>query len=467
MMRNWNRREFTRNAGMLALFSPFISLLDPKVARAQAAPGRAKYLLIMVANGSDPAAWNPAGSSPGNITFSSFTEPLSVVKNDVILLNRFDSQGSAGSHGAIGGLTGTGQYSQSVMSLDEWVSADLRSRGILTQVPSIHLGGVSSGGGAQPGLRFVNNGLQSPTFSLTQAFSNIFDGTAPAPPPPPPAGGGTPAPVGPSPEEIRLRRRQSILDSVKGEIAQLESSLGGLEKEKLQLHADSIRQLEERIAQQLSIQQGSTGGGAVEQPGVPAAPAFISPVACQQPGNLPGGLQPVENSRVHLSLAVTAFACDITRVALVEFGHHQSCPVDIAGANGDWHNDFMHAQGAPRTKLQAMEQYLSARFAETVAQLKATPAPDGAGTLFDQTFFLWAREMGDAVVHAGNDMPFVISGRAGGYLRAGNSYINGGGAAHLQVLAAAAEAMGATNLSTLGGPGKSAADRTPAAGLRA
>jgi hypothetical protein len=102
-----------------------------------------------------------------------------------------------------------------------------------------------------------------------------------------------------------------------------------------------------------------------------------------------------------------------------------------------------------------------------VGQLKATQAPDGSGTLFDQTYVLWAREMGDAVVHAGNDMPFVITGRAGGYLRNGNGYINGGGAAHLQVLASAAEAMGATDLSTIGGPGKSAGDRTPAAALRA
>lgn len=467
-MRNWNRREFTRNAGMLALFSPFISLLDPTVAHAQSGPGRAKYLLIIVSNGTEPGAWNPAGSSPNSITFSQMTEPLAAIRNDVILANRFDSQGSAGNHGSIGAITGNGQYSPQVISLDEWVAQDLRRRGIITQVPSVHLGGVAgNNGSAQPGVRFVNNGLQAPTFSLTQAFSNIFDGAAAPPPPPPATGGGTPAPTGPSPEELRLRRRQSILDVIRGEITQLERSLGGLEREKLQLHTESIRQLEERIAQQLSIatgqpapQQPSTGGGAPAQ-------QFITPVACQQPGNLQGGLQPIENSRVHMQMAITAFACDITRVALVEFGHHQSCPVNIPDANGDWHNDFMHAQGAPRTRLIATERWMSDRIVEAVAQLKATQAPDGSGTLFDQTYVLWAREMGDAVVHAGNDMPFVITGRAGGYLRNGNGYINGGGAAHLQVLASAAEAMGATDLSTIGGPGKSAGDRTPHPGLRA
>jgi Protein of unknown function (DUF1552) len=458
MMRNWNRREFTRNVGMLAMFSPFMGLLDPKLAVAQGRPGNAKYLLIVVSNGTDPGVWNPAGSSTGNITFSQMTSPLQAIKNDVLLLNRFDSQGSASSHGSIGAITGSGGYSGELLSLDEWVARDLRQRGIQTQVPSIHLGGV----GGQDGVRFSNNRLQPPTFSLTQAFSNIFDGTAVAPPPVT-TPGTPPPPAGPSPEEIRLVRRQSILDGVRNELTHLGRSLGGLEKEKLQLHEASLRQLEERIAQQLSIVQGTVQ----EQPPGNTGPTvqFISPVACQQPGNLPSGQQPIENSRTHLSMAVTAFACDITRVALVEFGHHQSCPVDIPDATGDWHNDFMHSQGAPRTKLIATERYMSERLVEAVAQLKATPAPDGEGTLFDQTYVLWAREMGDAVVHAGNDMPFVVTGRAGGYLRAGNGYLQGGGAAHLQVLASAAEAMGATNLSTIGGPGKTAADRTPFAGL--
>ncbi len=447
---------------MLALFSPFISLIEPKLARAQT-PGRAKYLLIIVSNGTDPGVWNPAGSSAGNITFSEMTGTLAPIKNDVILLNNFDSKGSAGSHGAIGAITGSGQYDQRLLSLDQWVADDLRSRNILTQVPSVHLGGVASAGGsAQPGVAFRNNSLLSPTFSLTQAFNNIFDGTAP--PAPPPVTGGEPAPTGPSAEEIRLRRRQSILDVVTADIRQLERSLGSLEREKLQIHADSIRQLEERIAQQLAIQEGPVA----TTPGTPAAPTpqFIVPVACNEPGNLAGGLQPIENSQVHMSMAITAFACDVTRVALVEFGHHQSCNVNIPGANGDWHNDFMHAQGSPRTRLIATERWMGDRFVEAVQQLKATQAPDGSGTLYDQTYILWAREMGDAVVHAGNNMPFVVAGGAGGYLRGGNSYLSGGGAAHLQVLASAAEAMGATNLSSLGGPGAAAGDRTPFNGLK-
>jgi hypothetical protein len=453
MMRNWNRREFTRNVAMLTLFSPFIRLIEPSVARAQAvATGPAKYLLLVVSNGSDPALLQPGGNGP----FSTALSPLSQIAGDTFFLNQFDSKGTAGNHGAPGALSAA-QYIQRE-SLDHFVAGDLRSRGILTQVPSLHLGGVKG----QQGISFRNNGLQVPQFDVAEAFRTIFDGTA-APPPPAPTTPGEVVATGPSETTMRLLRRQSVLDAVSGDVGQLQRIFNGLEREKLDLHIASIRELETRIGQQLSIAQGGqtappVGGGAV------AAPAFITPVACQQPNNRAGD-QPITNSGIHLELATAAFACDITRVALVEFGHHQSCPVDIPGAQGDWHNDFMHAS-TDRSRLVATEQFMSTQIVNTVNRLKATQAPDGNGTLYDQTFILWAREMGDAVNHAGSNMPFVVTGGAGGYLRNGNAYLQGNGAFHLRVLMNAAEAMGVRDMSKFGDPGAGAADRTPFDGLK-
>jgi hypothetical protein len=456
MMRKWNRREFTRNVGMLTLFSPFIRLLDPSVAQAQAvATGPAKYLLMIVSNGGDPGMLQPGAGA-----FSDALAPLRAIGGDAFFLNRFDSKGTAGNHAAPGALSAA-NYEQTE-SLDHFVANDLRARGVITQVPSLHLGGVKG----QQGISFRNNGLQVPQFEVSEAFRTIFDGTGAPPPPAPTTGGQPPVATGPSATEIRLLRRQSVLDSVKGDISQLEAAFNGLEREKLQLHIASIRELETRIGQNLQIAQGSTatpgaGGGA------PAVPAFISPVACQQPQNRPGD-QPIANSSIHLELATAAFACDITRVALVEFGHHQSCPVSIPGANGDWHNDFMHSDSGNRARLLATEQFMSTQIVNTIARLKAVQAPDGNGTLYDQTFILWAREMGDAVVHAGDNMPFVVSGGAGGYLRGGrNAYLQGGGASHLRVLLNAAEAMGARNTSGLGAKNLSGADRTAFDGLKA
>jgi hypothetical protein len=455
MMRKWNRREFTRNVGMLTLFSPFIRLLDPSVAQAQAvATGPAKYLLMIVSNGGDPNMLQPGAGA-----FADALAPLRTIGADAFFLNRFDSKGTAGNHAAPGALSAA-NYSQTE-SLDNFVANDLRARGVLTQVPSLHLGGVKG----QQGISFRNNGLQVPQFEVSEAFRTIFDGTGAPPAPTPATGGEAPVATGPSATEIRLLRRQSVLDAVKGDISQLEAAFNGLEKEKLQLHIASIRELETRIGQNLSIAQGTTAtpgaaGGA-------AVPAFISPVACQQPQSRAGD-QAVTNSAIHVELATAAFACDITRVALVEFGHHQSCPVNIPGAQGDWHNDFMHSDSGNRARLAATEQFMSTQIVNTVTRLKAIQAPDGNGTLYDQTFILWAREMGDAVVHAGDNMPFVVSGGAGGYLRGGrNTYLQGGGASHLRVLLAAAEAMGARDTSRFGAPDLGGADRTAFDGLKA
>jgi hypothetical protein len=451
MMRNWNRREFTRNVGMMTLFSPFIGMLEPSLAKAQTA-GAAKYLLIVTSNGTDPAIWQPlAGSGAGGINFSPALEPLAAIRNDVILLNQFDSKGTAGNHGSFGGLSGN-NFGRTE-SLDFFVAGDLRARGVLTQVPSLHLGGVKG----QPGISF-RNGLQVPQFDVSEAFRTIFDGTAP-PPPPAPTTPDEPAPTGPSATTMRLLRRQSVLDAVKADVSLLERAFSGLEREKLQLHIASIRELETRIGQQLQIEQGAT---VTPQPGAPATPqpSFVQPVACERPGSLANNLQPVENSALHVQLATTAFACDITRVAHVEFGHHQSCPVNIPGAQGDWHNDFMHAS-QNRTPLINTEKFVSQVIVDTVARLKATPAPDGAGTLYDQTFIIWVREMGDAVIHAGNNMPFVVTGGAGGYLRPGNAYLTGGSAFHLRLLMNAAEAMGARDMTNFGMPTAGATDRTP------
>ena len=155
----------------------------------------------------------------------------------------------------------------------------------------------------------------------------------------------------------------------------------------------------------------------------------------------------------HLELAITAFACDITRVAAVQFGHHQNTQVSIAevGNPGNWHNDFIHGDN-PRMRLTNLERWLALQFVAAANKLKSLPAPTGTGTLFDQTLMVWARDMGDAVAHNGNDMRFVFSGGAGGFLKtsANGRYIDGGGQAHQRALTTCGAAMGITDFNGFG-----------------
>jgi hypothetical protein len=421
-MKSYNRRDFTRHLGLTALFSPFLSLLESQPA--QAAAGKAKYLFIFFTSGTEPAVWSPKGSSATSINFSPMTEPLAAIKDNLVIVEQLNSNGTASGHGSPGGLTGL-NWNAPMISLEQFVSDKLRAAGIKTQVPNLILGGVPA---EQQTTFYRESRALSPIASPSAAYQAVFGGGTPSPTPT----DGMPA------VDDRLRRRKSVLDVMKNELTQLSKTLGKFESEKLEVHTDSIRQLEERLAQQA---EGSMGGGVV-------------PVANCMAGANPGaGADPLASSVLHMDVAINAFACDITRVAAVQFGHHQSTQVSLpeVGDPGDWHNGFLHSDN-PRTRLVKLEQWLSKQFVAAATKLKALPAPDGSGTLFDQTLMIWARDMGDAVAHDGTDMRFVFSGGAGGYLQksAGGRYVAGGGKPHLCALLNAAEAMGITDFTGFG-----------------
>lgn len=423
-MRTFSRREFTRTAAMATLCAPFLNLLDPRPARA--APGKAKYFLLFYSNGTDTAVWTPKGSSESSITFSPMTELLAPIKGDITIVEKLDSKGSAASHGSPGGLCGNNYGATPLLSIEQFISDGLKTLGVKTPVANLLLGGSNEA--PQQTTFYRDNTAITPVFSPTAAYQAIFSGFKPST-----GGGGTTTP--PAGDDARTARRKKSLERVKAELTHLRSALGNTEGRKLDLHLDSLAQLQARMDGASTM---GGGGGPVVNCTVPAKPTVAN--------------QALLNSSIHLELAINAFACDITRVAAVQFGHHQQCAVDLPGVKGDYHNDFMHGDQPPHARLATLERWLCDQFVAGVKQLKSLPAPDGNGTLYDQTFIMWARDMGDAPMHTGDNMRFVFSGGAGGYLKKSSNgrYLQGGGEHHQRALLSAAEAMGLTNLTAFG-----------------
>jgi hypothetical protein len=426
------RRAFLESAGLATLFAPFLGLLRAPEAKAQA-PGPFENLLLFCTPGTDVTQWSPRGSTDMAVSFSEMTEPLSAIKSNVILVEKLSSNGTADSHGAPGGLTGIGYGAPTHISIEQWVSDRLPQ----APIKNVLLGGVST---EQQTTFFRDGRALSPITSLSAAHQAIFGGFMPADPM---------APVDPMTPDDKLRRRRSMLDLVKAELTALSDTLGAAERQKLELHADSIRQLE------LTLQSGSGGG---------TPPA----TSCTVPA-VPGAETDVLlNSAKHLELAVNALACGRTHVAAVQFGHHQNTQVSLpeVGAPGDWHNTFMHSDMAPRRRLIELEKWLCKQFVAAVESLKAIPLADGSGTLFDKTLVVWARDMGDGVLHSGSDMRFVFAGGANGYLKLSSEgrYIDGKGAAHQNALISICDALGVDDYQ---GFGSSSIARAPLAGLKA
>jgi len=420
--------------------------LNPSPARA--APGKAKYFLLFFSNGTDVAAWSPKGSTESNIAFNPMTEILAPIKGDITIVEKLDSKGTAAGHGAPGGLCGGTWGANPLLSIEQFISDGLTAAGVKTPIANLLLGGSNE---AAQSTFYRDNTVLTPILSPAAAYQAIFSGFTP-----PSTSGPTTPPT--ATDTARSNRRKKSLERIKNELTQLRDTLGATEGKKLDLHLDSLAQLRARI-------DGSANGLGS---GSGAGPA----TGCSQPGKPTPANQALLNSSIHLDLAINAFACDITRVAAVQFGNHQQCAVELTDINGDanadikgdYHNDFMHADSAPRTRLLLLERWLCQQFLSAVQKLKSLRAPDDSGTLYDQTLILWARDMADAPLHTGDDMRFIFAGGAGGYLKKSDNgrYLQGGGEPHQRALLSAAEAMGITNLS---GFGDSASSHVPLANL--
>jgi hypothetical protein len=70
--------------------------------------------------------------------------------------------------------------------------------------------------------------------------------------------------------------------------------------------------------------------------------------------------------------------------------------------------------------------------------------------MLDNTIVLWAKELADGRRHDGKSVPFILAGKAGGYLKTGR-YLNFNGAPHQKLLVSVCQAMGLTN-PTFGDP---------------
>ncbi len=434
LSKRWSRREFVRSAGLASLFAPFLSVLDNHPAQAQGT-GQAKYLLLFITHGTDVGKWASQGSDSSITSFSAMTEPLGAIKDSLILMDGVSGGGLCSSHGSPGGLCGATWGANPLISIDQFISDKLRAAGNNTLIPHLVLG---DGTTEQKTMFWRDNQPLTPVASPTSAYSAIFSGqTAPAPG----TDGQTPG------VDPRLARRQSILDLLGGEINELEQALGVEERAKLEVHTESLRQIEARIAAQSG--QGDSG--------------TVQPVTCSAPAQPSSTGKLLPDTSLLLQMAVSAFGCDLTRVASVQFGHHQSTPVDLPNVTGEWHNEFLHSPNKA-AELVKLEQWLSQQFVDAALQLQSLPAPDGDGTLYDQTMMVWARDMGDSVNHGDSNMVYVFAGGAGGYLQhSGNGrYIKASGG-HIKALLNCAEAMGVTNYNGFG----SGSDKTPFAQLKA
>mgnify|MGYP003593387813 CR=1 FL=1 len=408
-------------------------------AQADAPRGVAKRILFFYfpdgvpEPGGSGGKWFPSGQDT-SFSLSENLAPLARYKNDSIFVRGLSMGGTdSGSHpgGAKKLLTavdgGQGE------SIDRWLSRNL-SAAAAAPVSHLYLGAMAAQNNAS-GDKFISypsaGVTVAPEDDPRAAFQRVFGGLT--------SGGG--APSGPDPEDV------SVLDSALADLADLRKRAGDVDKAKLELHLEALRDVEKRVKG-----LGAGALGTCESPKVDLA--AITSNKLYDAASFPAIL------RAQSDVMVQAMACGLTRVGVLQCSQHTSELImsrfpgtPLERPNFDMRSHQASHYGDPSdpkfADYTAQRTWFVSQAAYVLDQLAARP--EGAGTMLDNSLVVLCSEVSDGNTHSHDNMPFVVCGRGGGALRAGR-LLDANGRRHGELWVALAQAMGAS-LSSFGSGG--------------
>jgi hypothetical protein len=199
--------------------------------------------------------------------------------------------------------------------------------------------------------------------------------------------------------QASLRRRASLLDFVKDDIARLERTLGPSDRAKVGRYLDSVREVERRIQK--------AEADVADNP----LPDLDRPVGA------PGAY--ADHARLMFDLQVLAMQGDVTRVITFQLARETSNRTYPEIGVPDPHHPLSHHGNDPEkiAKIAKINQFHVSLFAEFLCKLKATK--EGDGSLLDHSLILYGSGMGNPNVHDHINLPILVAGGAAGGMKGG------------------------------------------------
>ena len=196
----------------------------------------------------------------------------------------------------------------------------------------------------------------------------------------------------------RIRKDQSILDSVTEKVAELERGLGPNDRMRMNEYLEAVRDIERRI--QKAEEQSDRELPEVDQPaGVPAAYD--------------------DHAKLMFDLQVLAYQTDLTRVITLMLSRELSGrPYPEIGVP-DSHHPTSHHREDPTLyeKITKINEYHTTLLSYYLEKLRATP--DGDGNLLDHMMLLYGAGMSDSNRHDNKGLPLLLVGGGSGALGKG------------------------------------------------
>jgi hypothetical protein len=402
------RRTFLRGAGVIVGL-PLLDAMVPAFARAaevRKAPVHLAYLYVP--NGMatmdywTPSYKGPLGELPRNL------KAIEPFKNDVMMLSHLTCNGGrslldgAGDHARATGAYLTGiQPRKTLGDVKAGISADqviAQKIGGKTRFASLELGmeDAQQAGDCDSGYScaYTNNLAWTsesqplpPVLDPRALFERLFgDDTDLAP-------------------EARTRRnlfRRSILDFAVGDSRELASRVGASDKRKLDEYLTSVRDVERRI-QRAEADHDQIDPHMEIPAGVPQTFA--------------------EHFALMTDLLAIAFQADLTRVATFLVMREGSQRIYRELGISDGHHSLTHHMGdkAKMEKVAQINHHHMVQFAAWLEKLKSTQ--DGECSLLDNSIIVYGSGLGDCNAHTHHDVPTLIAGRGGDYLKPGRRIV--------------------------------------------
>jgi hypothetical protein len=367
-----NRRQLLKALGVSAAAAPLIPSLD-----AWGAGPKKRLLLLFTSSGTIPETWYPTGTETAwTFPKGGSLEPLAKHQASMILMKGLNrgASGGGGHEQSMGGLwTGNSCLNSNALapSVDQIIAKKLGPMHAADGVPfaSLPFGVMSFYAGEgditskiknnNPYMIHGDGGAKiasecSPYVMFDKLFANLMPGAPPA-----------------QMDQIRAEKR-SIIDAVKGDLADVQNVVARDDKLKISSHLDAVRDIERRL----------DAGGAALMGAIPDRP--MAGIALDRTANYPQ-LIDIMNKMV-----VAAFSTDRTRIASLQYSRGFSQIVHKwVGANSA-HHTLSHMT-TQKPVLSAIQQWYAQRFVSLIDLFKATP--DQGKTLFDSTLMVYSNEL--------------------------------------------------------------------------
>jgi hypothetical protein len=234
----------------------------------------------------------------------------------------------------------------------------------------------------------------------------------------------------------RLLKRQSALDLVLAEANTLSTKVGSKDRQKLDLHMTSLRDIERTL-------QGMTG-------------TAVPTLGCK-PATLGTAVDPYADANhavigdLFFKISALAFACDLTRVIQYNWSGNTSNRIYANLGMTEGHHDISH-MNTPEAfaKIRTIHKHLWTQNVKLYEALKAMP--DGAGTLWDKTLVVHWNELGQGDTHSINNSMVIFAGVADNAFRRGRMIDFANKAAFSEMLVTCHQYMGFTGMTSFGDP---------------